>query len=58
MGRMVWFGPPLLAAGFGLPAAAVIAVGVAVVGVAAAAGYHAGKANKDKKPDEPEATPS
>lgn len=34
MGRMVWFGPPLVASGFGLPAAAVIGIGVAVIGAA------------------------
>jgi hypothetical protein len=32
MGRMVWFGPPLLAAGFGVPAVAVVALGAAALG--------------------------
>jgi hypothetical protein len=58
MGRMVWFGPPLLASGFGIPALAVVGFGLAVVGAVAGTAYWAGKQAAKQPPYSSEGAPT
>lgn len=52
MGRMVWFAPPLLASGFGVPAVVVVGGVVALVGAA----YWVGKQASKRPPEQAEAS--